>query len=551
MTRTVFDNHGVAHVWAQNNQESGRSGNGQFYFDGPALFSYGQHFLAGFIMPDGTALLNTDSYSISTSRHQSYAWSAVSHRARVMVPNLTGLRYALRWAAWNAGDSRIEAPSWWRNAPGTVGNQSGAEAREQFQAEAVRWAVDTFAAHLSYGSLVKGAEGLDCLPQVLGFFGLGRKVAQVTRDIAARTRKAEAEAARLKAEDLERDANNAALIDARDIAQAQERGDLEGMNRRLLKAQKWTKGRKGFLRKHDAIKAARAQVRALIALEAKRAERKAARAAARGGAAALRAGLDVLKGGTLEAARVRAFTHAGSVWGAEGDALAIPAPAHDLEAQARAQAAAIAQAEAQNARERAAHLVALGVAQVLEGAPLGATMRARLEALKAEAAPLAQAARDARTARAQERAEARERERLERERANREAWIAGDKRARFYGRDAQGGAYLRAVDVTRDDSGAVTGGTLETSQGAQVPLAHALRVFRFLKHCRDTGTPWHRNGRVIRVGFYQVDSVDSDGSFRAGCHRINWPQVAALAERLGVADLAPDSTVAEPKGAAA
>lgn len=542
MTRTVFDNHGVAHVWAQNNQAEGRSGNGQFFFDGPALFSYGRHFLAGFILPNGTALLNADSYSISTSRHQSYARSAVSHRARVMVPNLTPLYGALCWAARQAGDSRIGAPF------------TGAEAEavaKRFHAQVTAWAVDTFAARLSYGSLVKGAEGLDALPQVLEAFGMGRKAAQVARDIAARTRKAEAEAARLKAQAEERDANNAALIDARDIAQAQERGDLEEMNRRLLKAQKWTKGRKGFLRKHDAIKAARAQVRALIALEAKRAERKAARAAARNGAAALRAGLDVLKGGTLEAARVRAFAHAGGVWGAEGDALAIPAPAHDLEAQARAQAAAIAQAEAQNARERAAYLVAQGVAQVLEGAPLGATMRARLEALKAEAAPLAQAARDARTARAQERAEARERERLERERLEREAWLAGDKRARFYGRDAQGGAYLRAVDVTRDDSGAITGGTLETSQGAQVPLAHALRVFRFLKHCRDTGTPWHRNGRVIRVGFYQVDSVDSDGSFRAGCHRINWPQVAALAERLGVADLAPDSTVAEPKGAAA
>jgi hypothetical protein len=523
MTRTVFDNHGVAHVWAQNNQDSGRSSNGQFFFDGPALFSYGRHFLAGFIMPDGTALLNADSYSISTTRHQSYARSAVSHRARVMVPNLTPLYGALCWAARQAGDSRIGAPF------------AGAEAEaigERFKAEAARWAVDTFAARVSYGSLAKGAEGLDALPQVLAFLGLGRNVAQVTRDIKAHTRKAEAEAARLEAEGLERDANNAALIDARDIAQAQERGTLEDMNRRLLKAQKWTKGRKGFLRKHDAIKAARAQVRALIALDAKRAERKAARAAARNGAAALRAGLEALKSGTLEAARVRAFAHGAGVWGAEGDAQGDGA-------------------EAQNARERAAYLVAQGVAQVLEGAPLGVTMRGTLEALKAEAAPLAEAARDARTARAQERAEARERERLERERATRESWLEGDKAARFYGRDAQGGAYLRAVDVTRDDSGNVTGGTLETSQGAQVPLAHALRVFRFLKWCRDTGTPWHRNGRVIRVGFYQVDSVDSDGSFRAGCHRINWPQVAALAERLGVADLAPDSSVATPSGAAA
>lgn len=521
MTRTVFDNHGVAHVWAQNNQAEGRSGNGQFFFDGPALFSYGRHFLAGFIMPDGTALLNADSHSISTTRHQSYARSAVSHRARVMVPNLTPLYGALCWAARQAGDSRIGAPF------------AGAEAQaigERFKAEAARWAVDTFAARLSYGSLVKGAEGLDALPQVLAFLDLdSRAVAKVARDIKARTRKAEAEAARLEAEALKRSAYLASKLTPQDIAARLERSGVDGLRdtaRDLLRAQKWTKGRKGFLRAHDAIKANRAQVRALIAQAEAQAERKAARAGARAGVAMVRAGLEGLKGHPLEAARVP------GVWGAEG------APQGDG-------------AEALDARERGAYVAALGVAQVLEGAPLGATMRGTLEALGATLRPMVAQAQDARTARAQERAEARERERLERERANREAWLAGDKAARFYGRDALGGAYLRAVDVTRDDSGAIKGGTLETSQGAQVPLAHALRVFRFLKHCRDTGTPWHRNGRVIRVGFYQVDSVDADGSFRAGCHRINWPQVAALAERLGVADLAPDSTVAEPKGAAA
>lgn len=38
--RTVFTNHMVAHVWAQQNQPHGRSGNGQFFFDGPTIYSY-------------------------------------------------------------------------------------------------------------------------------------------------------------------------------------------------------------------------------------------------------------------------------------------------------------------------------------------------------------------------------------------------------------------------------------------------------------------------------------------------------------------------------
>lgn len=521
MTRTVFDNDSVAHVWAQNTQDSGRSHNGQFYFEGPALYSYGSHYLVGFIL-EGVAFLNADSNSPTTNRHRSRAAGAVSHRRRVYVPNLTPLAAAFRWAAAEGGDERVGRPR-------AVDAQDVAK---RFRDSVRAWALETYAGRLSYGSFVKG-EPLDSLAPVLEAFGLGRSVAKVTRDIEARTRKAEAQAAKLKAEAQERDARNAAQIDAQDIAQAVESREpvtrLEDMNRRLLAAQKWAKGHKGWTRAWATIRETRAQVRAALDLVNRRHERAQERAAARNGVAAMRAGLATLEtGAPLPTAY--GWRH-DSTWGAEGDAQGDGA-------------------EAQNARERAAFLAAQGVAQVLAGAPLGAAMRGALEALAARLEPMRAEAEAARRTRAQERAEERARERLERERAEREAWLAGDKAARFYGRDAQGGAYLRAVDVTRDESGNVTGGTLETSQGANVPLAHALRVFRFLKHCRDTGTPWQRNGRTIRVGFYQVDSVDSDGSFRAGCHRINWPQVAALAERLGVADLAPDSSVAQARDVA-
>lgn len=88
MTRTVFDNSMTAHVWAQRSQNSGKSGNGNFHFEGPFLFSCGSHFLVGYALPDGRALLNGDRYSVSTSRHQSDAWQAVLGSA-YHVPNLT------------------------------------------------------------------------------------------------------------------------------------------------------------------------------------------------------------------------------------------------------------------------------------------------------------------------------------------------------------------------------------------------------------------------------------------------------------------------------
>lgn len=127
-----------------------------------------------------------------------------------------------------------------------------------------------------------------------------------------------------------------------------------------------------------------------------------------------------------------------------------------------------------------------------------------------------------------------------------EAWRAGGRAGRFS--DAKGGALVRAVGVERDDSGAIIGGSLQTSHGADVPLTHAVRAFRFLKLCRETGKAWDRNGRVIRVGHFTVDHVDADGSFKAGCHRINWPEVERLAVDLGVFDVAANSEALEDSG---
>jgi len=121
-------------------------------------------------------------------------------------------------------------------------------------------------------------------------------------------------------------------------------------------------------------------------------------------------------------------------------------------------------------------------------------------------------------------------------------WLTGNPSAQWHGRTPEGGAYLRATHVERDDSGTITGGTLETSQGAEVPLTHALRAFRFLKLCRTQGQAWQANGRTIPVGHFRIDRVEPNGDFRAGCHFIQWDQVESLAARLGVLELAPDES---------
>lgn len=112
-------------------------------------------------------------------------------------------------------------------------------------------------------------------------------------------------------------------------------------------------------------------------------------------------------------------------------------------------------------------------------------------------------------------------------------WRAGRRHYLSYGAntDASGGALLR---VTADE--------LQTSQGARVPLAEAIKVFRFVKLCKERGEVWHRNGRTLPVGAFQVDRVMADGSFRAGCHLIHWPEIEAAARAAGVLDIAPADT---------
>lgn len=104
--KTVFSGDMLFHVWAQNSQSEGRRTDGRVYFDGPTLYSYGRHFVAGHVMPDGATLITSDSYSISTSAHVGRARSAA--RGTVyLVPALTDLvhSYGFRTDPKQAADS--------------------------------------------------------------------------------------------------------------------------------------------------------------------------------------------------------------------------------------------------------------------------------------------------------------------------------------------------------------------------------------------------------------------------------------------------------------
>lgn len=85
--KTIFSSiQECCHVYAQRNQARGNSGN--VFFEGNTIYSYGYHFpMASFIeTKEGLkCFINSDSYSPSTSKQQSFVRQAVSHYDRIYV----------------------------------------------------------------------------------------------------------------------------------------------------------------------------------------------------------------------------------------------------------------------------------------------------------------------------------------------------------------------------------------------------------------------------------------------------------------------------------
>jgi hypothetical protein len=79
--RSVFNNDEIAHRWAHQDPDHGRTSNGNVSYDGPALRSYGTEIARLTTGADGrpVAILNTASYSITTTQHQHGARMAVRH----------------------------------------------------------------------------------------------------------------------------------------------------------------------------------------------------------------------------------------------------------------------------------------------------------------------------------------------------------------------------------------------------------------------------------------------------------------------------------------
>lgn len=558
MTRIVMTNDMVAHVWANQGQSEGRSGNGQFYFSGRYLYSYGAHYVAGVIDSTGRAWLNGRNHSITTAKHRSLAWRGSRHLTQLYLPDLPA----------ELAESIVAL---------TGGRDRGADDRLRVRRYLTAWA-----AELSDES---GA-ALLALTGTRGTWGNFK--ARALADVAKRR---EAERRREVAKNRQAAAELSAVPlrtwRARVLNQVESWGDsrLRGLIKDTAAAHKAAGGKRIKAAVWARLKVAR---RILANVDSYRARLETYRAVANWRRLAA--------GGYAGGLSVEALSRV-STWQTIAQTGHAVARAH-MPAETRARIlATVAQAEsiyqelerrenaerirrrrhesrrleiqawrgyAESARQ---HLAgesegltrALGyrlesvhvwmgierAARELSALPLPAGTRAYLELSANFAAHCVDsigevnrrevAARDAERARV---AALPLDERLA-------VWRESGKSAHdcglgSYASDGNGGAYIRARNATVDGC-KVTGGELETSQGATVPLSHAFRLFLFVKGLRAAGKSWKAGGAQarpanLRVGHFSVDWISAAGDFKAGCHRINWPEIETLARALGLFD---------------
>lgn len=587
--KTVFnDTAKVAHIWAHQTQPTARYRD-NFRCDGALLFSYSTRVGHSIRRPDNgnrigerVAFLTAETYSVTTSRHMGDAWSATRGMERYAIPDLDNLSPTLATLARNFDTDGGKGARKAIRAYNAATDDNGGRWRDGWQyVEAARavtkWIGDNVAAILASDTAEPNGwretgrlrDAAELIGAMAGF--TAREVTSII-DKAAKAdakRKADAEK-REHARRLAEGRELAAMSDSDFAATFPRDGTRTGADD--YHAKEGAQFAKRLARLHKASKAAGLTTRtaelwrkvklyrAHLAgrdgriIAAYRAELAADVRAWRAGGArpdaykfarfpAIKAALE------RSQAREWAERHAAefAAWQA-GEGERPSATSHEKDSPEFA--AIVASIAADRAAFRLAYDAwtagdgprpAAFASDVMPGygaddyqyfSDAGRAIRADVEREKRERAEAEQRER--------------ERERYERAQAFRAAWLAGE-RERGYSADGgrlsdeTGGALIRATGVERDASGAIVGGTLETSHGADVPLAHAVKAFRFVKLVRERGETWRKNGRTIRVGHYQIDAIDA-GGFTAGCHRINWAEIERLARELGVLDVPADDS---------
>lgn len=600
MTATVFSNDMVAHVWAQQRQYSGRSNNGNFYFEGPTIYSYGGHFPAGVFAKDGTVFVTTDGYSVTTNgKHMPAVRAAVRHRDPVYLPALDEIADGIRRA-----DERGRLPSDWAKRVESYLVKNWAALPDDSRAAA--WLLRAIGSRRTWAAMRAKLDSAAKAKARKNAAALKAQLVRAARETAARPwpivratawgqansfgqRDLRSDIADMRAERLatpkahkrvravlwQREQALRSIL-ARAVADADRHGNPGQRTKAraaLGKLRRFKAGAIGYVPGYDGPDGI-ARRDAALELESG--------AGYRALADMLRTAADYpmnmprslrIKAQSIrEAADAIATAREGEEWQRQEIRSARQSVRNGLQTFNRGrrhyrQLVASGTWEsgfhpesidgaAMNDRQRLrvldsilSHVPAAVPWNADRGFELCPPLAARAAAIHAAASAYAADLEPIRVqllSAAERAAEAARK--AEREQAERIARMSPAERLEAWERaelttyqvrdlERERGPLLRALEPVIDGC-TVAGGTLETSQGATVPLRHAFRVFQFVALCRAEGKAWKPGTwgpKHIRVGHFALDSVAPSGDFAAGCHSIKWAEVERLANRLGVA----------------
>jgi hypothetical protein len=553
-----FNNDMLAHVWAQENTPSGETSNGNFSFDCKAIFSYHQ-VMGLFYTPkkrgsDRALFLNSDSYSVTTSKHSNYIRNATRHilnRVNVSGAFLDALHDHSRYDARDGSEiaeseTRKECERLTGRAWGSLDTASRRRAAgDAFYDSREARAFANQAADLAklFGIRFTIPKALrDCLALELPKNLSNAESAPIKKawKQALQKRFAAERAAAKRAKIAAAKAQHARDVESE---RAETRGALNAVN--ASAGRKWHSGNRGRTRIYDAdahnriprgadLDLARAAMAESLAYDRVANMARLApsiRKAIKARAVALESlwvpvaiktqkliARDQIQGALRRAYELRRGDYSNHRAYANG-------------------ANYVNQLIVQLNRVRAVHVMdKIDLARAGNGGyrfagppvtvAIPESMRVKLESVIAGLVEL----RDAHEAWEKENQQALERESFE-------VWQRGESRhiPGSFREAPSGGVYMRKVD----HNGAAV---LETSRGASVPFEQAVKVFKIVKAMRRAGKTWQANGRVVRVGHFAVDSIDASGGFTAACHRFEWPEIEAIAIQTGVYNVESDDS---------
>ena len=88
--KKIFTNSELPHIWARQSQAEGKTSNGNLFFNGNKIYSYGHHFCIANIIKPGIVLFTNRKYSVSTSAHVSACSYACNHMEKIVIAHPSG-----------------------------------------------------------------------------------------------------------------------------------------------------------------------------------------------------------------------------------------------------------------------------------------------------------------------------------------------------------------------------------------------------------------------------------------------------------------------------